>query len=89
MIDALIKFFSKPAEETKNEVPAGACPNCWGEQKYDTQIRELRKDKQIDVNNHEANHAFIQDFVVNKVAGIQLQKRANGQVCPTCRLNNN
>jgi len=84
MIKVLINFFSKKAEDTKNDVPSGICPNCWGQQEFDKNVRDLRRDKQIDVNNHEANYAFIQDFVVNKVDGITLDKRANGQVCPTC-----
>lgn len=87
MIKVLINFFNRSAEETINEVPARACPNCWGQQEFDKSVRDLRRDKQIDVNNHEANYAFIQDFVVNKVEGITIQKRANGQVCPTCHIN--
>ncbi len=47
MIEALISFFKKPAKETKNEVLEGVCPNCWGSQEYDHEIRELYKDKQI------------------------------------------
>lgn len=86
MIEALIRFFSKSADETKNEVPAGMCPNCWGKQEYDNKIRELQKDQQIDVNNHQAHHAFIQDFVVERVKGIHLKKGNNGYECPTCRL---
>lgn len=86
MIQKLIDFFGRPSSETKTEVPKGVCPNCWGQQDYDTQIRELRKDKQIDVNNHEANYAFIQDFAVNRVNGIKLKKGNNGYECPTCRL---
>lgn len=81
-------FFSQPAETTQNQVPEGVCPNCWGKQEYDSEIRELRKDKQIDVNNHEANYAFIQDFVVNKVEGIKLQKLSSGAShCPYCKTN--
>ena len=84
MTEALINFFRKPKEETKNEVPDGMCPNCWGTQEYDNQIREMYIDKQIDVNNHEANHAFIQDFVVKNLNGIHLKKSINGYECPTC-----
>ena len=85
MVEALIKFFKKPVSETKGETPEGVCPNCWGEQEYDNKIRELYADKQIDVNNHEANYAFIQDFVVNHIDGIRLKKGNSGLECPTCR----
>jgi len=88
MIRQLLSFFSEPAESTQGQVPAGLCPNCWGKQEYDNEIRELRRDKQIDVNNHEANYAFIQDFVVNRVEGIRLQKLSSGKLhCPNCKTN--
>lgn len=86
MINKLITFFKKPAEETKDKTPTGFCPNCWGTQEYDNQIREMYKDKQIDVNNHEANNAFIQDFVVTHLNGIHLKKGNNSFECPTCRV---
>ena len=57
----------------------------WGKQEYDHEIREMYKDKQIDVNNHEANYAFIQDFVVTHIDGIKLKKGNNSFECPTCR----
>ena len=82
MIEALISFFKKPAKETKNEVLEGVCPNCWGSQEYDHEIRELYKDKQIDVNNHEANHGFIQKFVVTHIDVIRLKKGNSSSECP-------
>ena len=84
MIETIIQFFKRPKAETENEVPEGLCPNCWGSQEYDNQIRELYQDKQIDVNNHAANHAFIQEFVVSNLNGIKLTKGNNGVECPTC-----
>ncbi len=84
-IDSLTSFFFKSSDETKNQVPAGACPVCWGESEYDGEVRQLYKDKQIDVNNHKANHAFIQDFVVTHVDGIRLRKMENGYQCPKCK----
>ena len=78
MIEKLIAFFRKPKEETQGRAPEGLCPNCWGEQEYDNMVRELYKDKQIDVNNHGENHAFIQDFVVTHLNGITLKKGISG-----------
>jgi hypothetical protein len=85
MIEALMQFFKKSAKETAKAVPDGFCPNCWGEQEYDKVIRQLYKDKQIDVNNYAANYAFIQDFIVNQLNGIHLIKGNNGMLCPTCK----
>jgi len=85
MIEKLISFFKKPKEETQNQTPEGLCPNCWGDQEYDNQIRERYKDQQIDVNNGEANYAFIQNFMVTNLNGIHLKKGNNSFECPTCR----
>lgn len=86
MIETLIKFFKRTAQETKEESPEGFCPNCWGKQEYDGVIRKLYTDKQIDVNNHSANYAFIQDFVVTRINGIHLKKGNNSLECPTCQV---
>ncbi len=76
MLQQLINFFKNPATKTRGQTPEGFCPNCWGEQEYDNMIRELYKDKQIDVNNHKTNHAFIKEFMVKHLDGIKLKKRA-------------
>ena len=86
MIKQLLDFFKRPTEQTKGETPEGLCPNCWGSQEYDNVVREMYRDKQVDVNNHEANYAFIQDFVVNRIDGIKLKKGNNGYQCPTCKM---
>ncbi len=65
--------------------PEGVCPNCWGRQEYGGKAIDLMEDKQIDVNNSASRHAFIQDFVVNHVSGIQLKKHGQGYLCPTCQ----
>lgn len=82
MTEELISFFKKPAKEPKNEVLEGVCSNCWGAQEYDHEIRELYKDKQIDVNNHEANHGFIQKFVITHIDVIRLKKGNSSSECP-------
>ena len=86
MIKKLINFFRQPAGKTQGKTPEGFCPNCWGEQEYDNMIREMYTDMQIDVNNHKANYAFIQDFVVTNLNGIKLIKGNNSFECPTCKL---
>ena len=86
MIDKLIAFFKKPKVETEDKTPKGFCPNCWGEQEYDNQVRELYKDRQINVNNHNENYAFIQDFMVTHLNGIHLKKGNNSFECPTCKV---
>jgi len=86
MINKLIEFFKRPKEEIGAKPPEGVCPNCWGQQEYAGRIREMFKDKQIDVNNLQASHAFIQEFVIKHIDGIRLIKGNNGLECPTCKL---
>ena len=84
LIENLISFFKQPAEVSKGKTPEGLCPNCWGTQEYDNVVRDLYKDKQIDVNNHEANHNFIKEIVVARIDGIRLIKGTSAFECPTC-----
>ncbi len=84
MIKSLISFFKKSKEETQGTTPEGFCPNCWGSQEYDNQIRKQYKDQQIDVNNGNAHYAFIQKFIVTHLTGIQLKRGNNSFECPTC-----
>lgn len=83
IIDNIFDFFQKPEEERKNASPEGLCNVCWGYQQYDGKIREIIKDKQIDVNNHRDQYLVIQDFVKEHLEGIKLKE---GEVisCPTC-----
>lgn len=84
-INSLIEYFKRPSKSNQ-KAPEGYCPNCWGEQEYDTLIRKLYVDKQVDVNNHKANYSFIKDFVVTQLDGIHLKRGDNGYQCPTCHV---
>ncbi len=88
MINFLKSLFGKKAEEINTELSNGYCPNCWGDQEYDNIIREKYKDAQIDVNNHNSNYAFVQDFIVTHMNGIKLKSNVEGSECPTCILKN-
>lgn len=81
----LSHFFKKETDDFDN-VPKGVCPNCWGDQEYGNVIREKYKDIQIEVNNRESKHAFIQDFVVTHLNGIKLKSTVHGSECPTCKM---
>ena len=82
---SLKRFFNKRPDEF-DTTPKGVCPNCWGDQEYGKMVREKYKDLQIDVNNHNGKHAFIQDFVVTHLKGIQLKSKVTGLKCPTCHV---
>ena len=83
LIENIIQFLRKPEQETQGKAPEGTCPVCWGYQAYDTKIRKLLKDKQIDVNNHKDSYMKVQKFMVKYVDGIRL-KQGRVEECPTC-----
>lgn len=83
IVKIIVEFFKKPEQETVNEAPEGLCALCWGYQEYDGKIRELYKDKQVDVNNHKDSYMLIQGFVKEHVDGYQL-KDGVVHVCPNC-----
>ena len=64
--------------------PEGVCPNCWGRQAWDQRFYRVARDKQIDVNNKTAKHAFIQDFVATHLDGIRLKQEREFYHCPEC-----
>jgi len=86
LAENLMAFFKKPKEETEGQAPEGVCVNCWGVQEYDNMIRDMYRDRQIDVNNHEDHYSFIQDFVVNHLNGIHLIKEDDKLSCPNCHI---
>ncbi|MGO3183220.1 MAG: hypothetical protein ACTIJ9_10340 [Aequorivita sp.] len=84
IVKTIVEFFKKPEEETANSAPEGVCSLCWGYQEYDGKIRELYKDKQVDVNNHKDSYMLIQGFVKEHVDGYQV-KDGLVHVCPNCK----
>lgn len=83
IIHKIVDFFRKSSEETANQSPEGTCNVCWGIQEYDGKIRDLYKDKQVDVNNHLDSYMLIQKFVKEHIDGYSL-KDGVVHVCPDC-----
>ncbi len=81
----LKKLLEKNSKKQEEDITQGYCPNCWGDQEYENIVREKYKDPQIDVNNHEANYAFVQDFIVTHLNGIKLKSTVTGRQCPRCK----
>ena len=85
IIDNITHYFIN--QNNKEEVPSpeGTCPLCWGRQEYDGKIRDLLKDKQIDVNNHKDSYMIIQDFMKHNIDGITLKEGVVND-CPNCSI---
>ncbi|MBT8196753.1 MAG: hypothetical protein HKO56_00735 [Bacteroidia bacterium] len=84
LVENIIGYFSKKQKGEDVKAPEGLCPNCWGKQEWDGKYIQLAEEKQIDVNNHAANHSFINEFVVSHLDGIRLKKEEQYYHCPTC-----
>ena len=67
LVESIIQFFKKPKKETVGKSPEGTCPVCWGYQEYDTKIRQMFKDKQIDVNNHQDRNVLHVDITKRRM----------------------
>lgn len=83
LINKIVEFFKKPESETAGTSPEGVCNLCWGIQSYDGKIREIYKDKQVDVNNNRDSYLLIQKFVKDHIDGYQL-KDGEIHVCTDC-----
>jgi len=83
LVDSLVDFFSKPKEQTRDKAPEGLCPVCWGYQQYDGKVRNLLKDRQVDVNNKRESYLLIQEFVKDNIEGIRLRE-GETDICPDC-----
>lgn len=80
----LKKLLKNNTAHELRDLTDGYCPNCWGDQEYADEVRVKFKDPQIDVNNHKANYAFIQEFMVTHLNGIKLKSLEGGRACPRC-----
>ncbi len=88
-------FFSKlfgnkkeKLELTEEEIiEAGACPNCWGTQEYEGEIRKLVEDITKSNVSHDKTKkkAFVTQFVETNITGIRLKKDGDQLACPKCK----
>lgn len=87
LIKSIVEYFKKPKAETTNQSPEGVCELCWGIQAYDGKIRDVYRDKQVDVNNHEDSYLLIQKFVKENMDGYHV-KDGVIHVCDDCKILN-
>lgn len=83
LVKSIVEYFKKPKQETENQSPEGVCSLCWGIQEYDGKIREVYRDKQVDVNNHEDSYLLIQKFVKDNMDGYRVKDDVI-HVCTDC-----
>ena len=90
MMSFLKKLFKREKDggELKDQdlIEAGACPNCWGNQKYAEQFIDFAEDQTKANINHDREHqkAFVQQFIETNVTGIRLKREGDQVVCSKC-----
>lgn len=87
IFENIVSYFKGNRDKIRNTSPEGTCPVCWGHQQYDSKIREILKDKQIDINNHKDSYMLIQNFMKQHIDGITLKQHKVSE-CPTCSTKN-
>ena len=66
-------------------VEEGYCPNCWGRQEYQDQIREAAKKDNIDLNNVDARKGWIAGYATKYLTGLKKAANLGGKKkCPSC-----
>jgi len=84
------KLFGKKQKQDdltdEDLIEAGACPNCWGIQKYGDQFQTYYKDQTKSNINSDKQHqkAFVSQFVETHITGIRLKKDGDNLVCAGC-----
>ena len=68
----------------KIEAISGYCPNCWGRQEYQNQIRSVARKEKVDLNNLDQKLGWIQAYAAKNLNPIKLVD-ANGKIiCKSC-----
>lgn len=63
---------------------SGYCPNCWGKQEFQNEIKEAAVKRKIDLNNVDKKLGWIQGYAAKYLTGIKLKKDEQTKKCPTC-----
>jgi len=67
--------------DEKALLEAQVCPNCWGKQEYDGEVKEFVKIREV-----EGQKAFVAKFVETHLDGIKLDKNGDDLVCKKCNI---
>ena len=82
LVDRVRKALSRGGEK---EAPESVCANCWGHYEYGDEIRQKMKYHRYTLDSTDGR-AFIEEFVVKHIDGIDLEPVPNGLRCPRCKL---
>lgn len=79
-VEKIAAFFRGEGKIDSNSlITADVCPNCWGKQEYNGEIK-----KYIKIKDSLGKKAFVAKFVETHLDGIKLEKNADTVVCKKC-----
>lgn len=76
--------FLKSIFSKKIEAAPGYCPNCWGRQEYQNQIKSAARKEQIDLNNLDQKIGWIQAYAAKNLNPIKLIDANGKSICKNC-----
>jgi len=86
IINSLISLLKKKKSYSKQDVPEGYCPNCWGRQEYGEQFYKAVRNYSTDINSTDPKKGWIQEYANKHLLGIQLQKKDDQLICNQCKI---
>ena len=86
LINSLISLIKKKDEHSKEDVPEGLCPNCWGREEYGGQFFEAVKNNNVDINSKSPNLGWIQDYANKHLSSIALKEQNGKTICQKCKV---
>jgi hypothetical protein len=87
LVQSLLNLLRKGQKETKEDVPEGLCPNCWGRQEYGGKFFEASKNYDSDINSKNPKLGWIQEYANKHLLDIQLKKKDDQLICNKCKVN--
>ncbi len=86
LINSLLNLLKEKQTVSKEDIPQGYCPNCWGRQEYGGQFFEAVKNNNVDVNSPNPNVGWIQDYANKHLSAIELKHEDDMLICRKCKL---
>ena len=74
LLDHITSYFKRPKKDVIETSEKAACPVCWGYQEYDYKIRNISRDKHVDVKNHRDHYMKVQKFMVDHLDGVKYKR---------------
>ena len=86
LLESLKNLLKRKESFDPQDVPVGACPNCWGRYEYGGKFYDAVKNENFDVNTSSTKVGWIQDYANKHLSGITLRQQDEKLICEKCSL---